>query len=95
MRTFATTTSGLGTLAGDQWKPVAHAGLGEDAQTVAVDAKGRVWVAGGEAVWRLEGGKWAEVNLTGAAEVGEVRGIVPDAEGGVWLLTAQGLLRRR
>lgn len=92
---WAATMEGLGTVQGETWTAVEHASLGEDANAVAVDANGRVWVGSSDGIWRRQGKGWARLSLAGGVEVGAIREIVPDREGGVWLLTAQGLLRKR
>jgi signal transduction histidine kinase len=65
---------------------------GSDATSLAADQTGVLWVATGQTLWRVEGGRAERGPVVPGAD--PIRSIAGDDRGGAWLVDGQGRLRR-
>ncbi|MCK6569867.1 hypothetical protein L6V77_02030 [Myxococcota bacterium] len=95
-RLWAGTMEGLGYVAADEWHPVRGAGLGDRILALAADRE-RLWVGTDGGLYVGQDTRFARVDqANGGFEVtGPVRDIEIDADGTLWVLTGQGVLRAR
>lgn len=88
------TLEGLGTLADGKWQAVAVPGLDGRVNAVAVASDGVVWVGASGGLWRRDpAGTWDKVAVQGRREAVVIKDMVPTGKGGLWLLTAEGIVR--
>ena len=90
-RMWAGHLEGLGRLEGDDWKAVAAPSLSGRITALAFDARGRLWAGTGSGLWIGEGSGHAPVYVRPGETPRGVRTIAHAPDGGVWLLTGQGV----
>lgn len=90
-RIWAGHLEGLGRLEGDEWKAVAAPALSGRITALAFDAQGRLWAGTGSGLWISEGEGHAPVYVRPGETPRGVRTIAHAPDGGVWLLTGQGV----
>ena len=92
-RVWAGTLEGLGYVAADRWKAIKRAPFDGRIGGLAIGHDGKVWVATDDGLFRGDGTVWERVPVGAGVPVGGVRDIVMAKDGGLWLLTEQGVLR--
>ena len=94
-RVWAGTLEGLGYIESDEWKSVRHPGLERKVAPITAEFGGRLWVGTESGVWRGEGAGFDRVQVGEERRIGDVRDIAVDRDGGVWVLTSQGVFSRK
>ncbi len=62
------------------------------ASAVALDARGRLWVAGGERVARFDGRTWQVRTVVGGTHFVNISQFIPDPGGGTWAIHRDEML---